>query len=125
MDKKKRIGIAIRTMRKSRNMTQEDLARAICQSPSSVTMYETGRRAPNYETLEALADTFNVPISSIVSDGNEYISPPEHAATPEVRIISAGIDRMPKERREQAIRVLQAAFAEYSDYFKEENHDDT
>lgn len=80
MDKKKKIGIAIRTMRKSRYMTQEDLARAIGQSPSSITMYETGRRAPDYETLEALADTFNVPISAIVSDGKDYVPLPEYAA---------------------------------------------
>ena len=44
--------------------------------------------------------------------------------TPESRIISAGIDKMPKERREQALKILQVAFAEYSDYFKEDHTDD-
>lgn len=68
MGKKEQIGIRIRTMRKSRQMTQEDLAKAIGQSPSSITMYETGRRSPDYETLEALADVFNVPMSALVSN---------------------------------------------------------
>ena len=44
-------------------------------------------------------------------------------ATRESRIISEGIDRMPKERREQALRILQAAFSEYADFFKEEDND--
>ena len=44
MGKREEIGRRIRTMRKSRNMTQEDLAKAIDQSASSITMYETGRR---------------------------------------------------------------------------------
>ena len=37
----------------------------------------------------------------------------------EARIISGGIDKMPPERREQALRILQVAFAEYTDLFKE------
>ena len=65
--KREEIGKRIRVMRKSRGMTQEDLARSIEQSPSSITMYETGRREPDLETLEALADVFNVTLGSIVS----------------------------------------------------------
>lgn len=68
MGKKKEIGLRIRTMRKSRGMTQEDLAKAIGQSASSITMYETGRRSPDFETLEALADIFNVSLASLVSE---------------------------------------------------------
>ena len=67
MGKREEIGLRIRTMRKSRNMTQEDLAKAIDQSASSITMYETGRREPDLETLEALADVFNVTLGSIIS----------------------------------------------------------
>ena len=46
------------------------------------------------------------------------------AQTSESRIISAGIDKMPKERREQALKILQVAFAEYADFFKEGHNDD-
>ena len=41
--------------------------------------------------------------------------------TRESRIISEGIDRMPKERREQALKILQVAFSEYADLFKEDD----
>ena len=128
MDRRKIIGLRIKTMRKSRKMTQSDLANAINQSQSSITMYETGRREPDFETLEALADVFNVPLSSIISDDNglDHIPSPlpyvnETVTTSEARIISGGIDQMPPEKREQALKILQAACVDYADYFKEEN----
>ena len=68
MGHKELLGLRIRTMRQSRGMTQADLARSINQSQSSITMYETGRREPDFETLEALADVFNVPMASFVDD---------------------------------------------------------
>ena len=110
MGKKEEIGIRIRTMRKSRRMTQEDLARAIGQSASSITMYETCRRSPDYETLEALADVFNVPISSLVEDEEfQYESYLQHNHAPrtvEARVISRGIDSMPKEQREAIVKLM-------------------
>ncbi len=65
MGVKEDLGMTIRTMRLSRGMTQADLAKALNQSPSSITMYETGRRMPDVETLEAMADIFNVPLSAL------------------------------------------------------------
>ena len=51
-----------------------------------------------YEALEALADEAeNIP------------------QTKEAKIISGGIDKMPPERREQALKVLQTIFADYFD----------
>ena len=123
MDRKKLIGLRIRTMRRSRKMTQADLANAINQSQSSITMYETGRREPDFETLEALADIFNVSLSSIVADeaSDNFYSPIMETMSSQARIISGGVDRMPPEKRDQALKILQAAFVEYSDFFKEEN----
>ena len=122
LDKKKEIGSRIRTMRKSRGMTQEDLGNALGQSASSITMYETGRREPDFETLEALADIFNVPLAYLVSDNSstEYIP-----RTEESRTLAKGIDQLPKEQREQALSVVRAMFEKYAKYFEKENADDT
>ena len=46
-------------------------------------------------------------------------------ATSEARIISGGVDRMPPEKRAQAVKILQTVFAEYADFFKEETDNDT
>ncbi len=121
------LGLHLKTMRKSRGLTQKDLGDAIGQSAGSIGMYETGKRRPDHETLEAIADVFNVGIQALIfteptiSDIDEYLD--AIPKTQESRIISGGIDRMPKERREQALRILQVAFAEFADYFKEENDD--
>ncbi len=66
----KEIAENIKTMRMSRNMTQRDLAKALGVSSSTIAMYETARREPDIETMEALADTFNVPLSSITGENN-------------------------------------------------------
>ena len=59
-----------------------------------------------------------------LSDDNPPDLPDDSAHTPEARIISSGIDKMPPERREQALKILQIAFAEYSDYFREDSNND-
>jgi transcriptional regulator with XRE-family HTH domain len=119
LGKKKEIGLRIRTMRKSRGMTQEDLAKAIGQSPSSITMYETGRRAPDYETLEAFADIFNVPLTSLVSDEAERgNNPDEVPKNDEVRLLIRGLNQLSPEQLEQATNVMKAMFAKYADFFE-------
>ena len=111
MDKKKMVGLRIKTMRQSRKMTQADLAKAIDQSQSSITMYETGRREPDFETLEALADVFNVPISSFMTDDPFGWTPSyQIASTSEARIISTGVDKLNKQDRERALAVFRAMF---------------
>lgn len=114
MGKKEEIGTRIRTMRKSRQMTQEDLAKSIGQSASSITMYETGRREPDFETLEALADVFNVPLSSIVSDekydsGVRYAS--EQPKNDDIRLLIRGLNKLTPEQVAQAKSVFRAMFA--------------
>lgn len=47
-------------LRNKRNLTQEQFAKAIGLSRSAISMYESGKREPNFETLELLADFFNV-----------------------------------------------------------------
>ena len=41
--------------------------------------------------------------------------------TAEARILATGIDKLPKEQREQALNVIKAMFAKYSSYFEEDN----
>lgn len=52
----------LRELRKEKNMTQEQLAKKLNLSRSSVEMYEKGQREPGFLTQEAIADLFNVDI---------------------------------------------------------------
>lgn len=50
----------LKQLRLSRNYTQSELSRFLRISKSSVNMYERGEREPSFDTLEAIADFFNV-----------------------------------------------------------------
>lgn len=53
-------------LRKRNNMTQAGLAQKLGLSRSAVSMYESGQREPDFETLEAIADVFNVNMSVLI-----------------------------------------------------------
>lgn len=54
------IGEKIRQLRKEKNMSQADLSYATGLSKGAISMYELNARRPKIETLEVLADYFNV-----------------------------------------------------------------
>ena len=107
MGKREEIGRRIRTMRKSRNMTQEDLAKSIDQSASSITMYETGRRQPDFETLEAMADVFNVTLGSIIS-GETRIETP--IFIPDTQQFSHAVQYMTPEEYDELLDIFKKAY---------------
>lgn len=47
-------------LRLSKGLTQNELAKELNLSPSSIGMYEQGRRKPSFELLEKISDYFNV-----------------------------------------------------------------
>ena len=57
--------------REERGLSQAALARAIGVSPSTISMYEVGKREPDFETEEMIADFFNVSISNLRGKSTE------------------------------------------------------
>lgn len=51
--------------RKREGLSQRELAKKIGVSPSTIGMYESGKRFPTHEIEEALADLFNVSLNSL------------------------------------------------------------
>lgn len=64
------IGSRLRYLRKQDNITQQQLADSIGVAKSTISMYESGQREPDFETLEALADYFNVEMSTFFPGGS-------------------------------------------------------
>lgn len=62
------LGMTIQSLREERQMTQNELAKLIGVSTSTIGNYEAGLRRPKYEILEALADVFNVPLGLLIGD---------------------------------------------------------
>lgn len=50
----------LRELRESREWSQSDLAKKLNTSRSRISMYEQGKRQPDFEMQEAIADLFNV-----------------------------------------------------------------
>lgn len=83
----------IKFLRTSRGMSQDELAKALGISRSAVGMYETGKREPDFETCEALADIFNVDMDYLMGRSNIERAHPITAPFPD------NILPMPKMRR--------------------------
>jgi repressor LexA len=51
--------------RKIAGLSQVELAEKLGLSPSTISMYEVGKRQPDFETEEAIADFFNVDLNTL------------------------------------------------------------
>ena len=79
---------------------------------------------PDLITLARIAVELDVS-TDILLGIQEEITENEIPRTDEARILAKGIDKLPKEQREQALSVVRAMFAKYEDYFEKENTDET
>ena len=122
------IGQRIKEARMALGYSAEQVAAFLNVSPATVYRYENGdiSKLPS-QFIKPLAEFLCVSPSWLMGWTEDHPDDPllnNQLHTQEARIISGGIDRMPPERREQALKILQVAFAEYADYFKEDpNHD--
>lgn len=86
----------IKRLRLERGITQEQLAAMLKVSRSTIGMYETGSREPDFETCEAIADIFNVDMDYLLGrtsiERKEPITPssipPGFSPLPEMESVS-------------------------------------
>jgi transcriptional regulator with XRE-family HTH domain len=91
--------VRLRLLREEREMTQKDLAQALHLSPSSVGMYEQGRRDPDPETLEKMALIFDVSIDFLVGRSSVRSDAEEHMPK-DLRLILRGAEHLPPADRQ-------------------------
>ena len=60
------IGKKIRTFRKSRNMTLEELARIVCKNKSTLSKYETGEIVLDIETIYEISRALNIHVEQLL-----------------------------------------------------------
>lgn len=68
MDLKRRIAIHIRAIRKSRHLTQEELADRIGRSVDAISNIERAKGLPSLDTLQAIAKNLSIPIGEFFED---------------------------------------------------------
>ena len=61
----------LKQLRTESGLTQTELADKLQMSKGSIGNYESGNREPNMETLEAIADFFNVDMNYLLGYSNE------------------------------------------------------
>ena len=118
------IGDRIKQARLKLGYSAEQVAAYLGVSPATIYRYENGdiAKLPS-KHIKPLAEFLCVPPAYLMEWTEVKMPPaiPEPVTTCEARIISSGIDKMPEDRRQQALKILQVAFSEYADYFKEPN----
>lgn len=80
-------------------------------SRAAISMWESGKRMPQRETLEAIADYYNVPLDYLLGreDDPTSSSPGEF---PEVTMIGRAAAKMSPEKRRQMLQLIRIAFPE-------------
>ena len=107
MNLKNRVASRIKTIRKLRGLTQEQLSERVDRTVFAISQLERGRSLPSFETLERLSAALEVPVKEFFDDGSEA----EGMSAHRLGLTTALADRvrsMADEEIEVALRVIDA-----------------
>ena len=106
----------LKTLREEHKMTLEDVASSIGVGRATVFKYENGiiTNIP-LDKIELLSKLFSVSPAYLMGweERNKLPRIAHTVSTSEAAIISGGVDQMPKEQREQALRIMKSVFTQY------------
>lgn len=131
------VGKMIAKVRKDRGYSQQQLADKLNLSKQAVSNYETGKREPDYVTLEAIADALNVPMTMLISQEEQeqalnaiyatYSSEKKQIMPPrsqEWRVLSEGLGTLEKQNKAAFQATYNYLTAMYPEIFNERIDDD-
>lgn len=67
------IGQNIKIQRKSKNLTQKQLADMLGLAPNTIAQYELGTSRPKLEKIQLIARALNISVISLLPDGWDYL----------------------------------------------------
>lgn len=83
----------LKKLREDKKLRQIDMAKKLGVARTTYAMYEQGNRQPDYETLQKLADLFDVSIDYLLGRVNH----PEVVLTEDERVLYDSIGKVPRE----------------------------
>lgn len=98
----------LKQLRREQELTQQELAKKLGVSFSSISMYERGEREPSFEMLEMIADFFNVDMNYLLGKTDT----PHETAEGEVFAASSKDETFYDDLPEEAVQELEN-FKEY------------
>ena len=111
-----------------KGITPSELSRISNVGKADISNYLRGKYLPKQDKCYELAKALDVDPGWLMTGEEPKIDLDEEdeevPQTEEARILAKGIDKLPQEQREQALSVIKAMFAKYSDYFEKENDDE-
>lgn len=115
----------IRNRRLELGLSVDDLANLLQKNRATVYRYESSYiKSYSPEVIASLAKALQTTPGYFYGyDENDADTSSDQPVTAEARILAKGIDKLPKEQREQALSVIRAMFAKYADYFEKETND--
>ena len=130
----------VKELRKKKGVQQKELAVEIGVAQPTISEWETGKKDPSGDRLKKLAEYFGVDELVVLGMNLQLFVPEDpkecgksetdqiierlleqlasQPKTAEARIVSGGMDKLPKEQREQALAVVRAMFQQHSEYFE-------
>lgn len=105
----------LKSLRLNAGLNQEELGKKLGLAKSTISMYENGIREPNLETLEAIADYFNVDMNTLTDSKSSadlntelqgYLEELKNRS--EMRMLFSLAKGATKEDVEQAVKIIEA-----------------
>lgn len=109
------VGGKIKELRKRRGLTTTELAKKINVSQSTISLYENGKREPDFKTITKIANTLNVQPVIFFGDFNEDEEVLDLETLLRSRKLTWGPEVLDEDEKERAIEVLKILLTKKKD----------
>lgn len=109
------VGGKIKELRKRRGLTTTELAKRINVSQSTISLYENGKREPDFKTITKIANALNVQPVIFFGDFNEDEEVLDLETLLRSRKLTWGPEVLDEDEKERAIEVLKILLTKKKD----------
>ena len=109
----------LKYFRTREGLSQSELAEKLGMSASRISMYEVGKREPDFEAEEKIADFFNTDLNTL--RGRDIEGETIENTDPDIRRIERARQKMPEPDKKFMMDMLERSFSEY---FEDDGSDD-